>query len=271
MELKSVNFRKPKIPALLREGFMCIDTHTHTNFSDGKDLSLMLKQCKKKGIGMAITDHNEIRGAVEALKQNEVPIIPGIEINSYDGPHFLCYFYNKTELEQFHERFIKPNKFFNIRGSVKLTLLEITEKLEDYNCVTCLPHPYGLLWASFPRAVKMNPENRRVIESVDGIEVISGLQRKIANKRAHELQVLFDKAPMAGSDAHGPSDLGNFLTLAKTSNVNDFLDAIRKKQTIAIGKEKIRQKAIHAGRMFKRSNEKIGRIIGKRLWKDEDI
>ena len=266
---KSVFFQRPDIPSLTKEGFMCIDAHCHTSHSDGKQLDLVLKQCKKKGMGIGLTDHNEIAGAVEAARQKEVPVIPGIEINTSDGPHFLAYFYNVPELEDFYERFIKPKKYFNIRNSVKLSLLEAIEKLGSYNCVTCLPHPYAPLWANINRTLVSNPENRRVIEHVDAIEVISGLQIKTANRKAHALQILFDKAPMAGSDAHGISEIGNCITLAKAGNANDFLDEIRKKRTMAIGIERLRQKAIHATRMLRKNSGRIRAIIKNGLFNNE--
>jgi len=261
MELKSVNFKKPDIDSLKKQGFMCIDTHCHTNYSDGKKLNLILRECKKKGIGIAITDHNEIKGALEAAKQKEVPVIPGIEINSSDGPHFLCYFYNTSELEDFYKRFIEPKKYLNIKNRINMSLLDIIDKLETYNCVTCLPHPYAPLWANINKMLVANPENKKVVEFVDAIEVISGLQRKAANRRAQALQILFGKASMAGSDAHGINEIGSCLTLAKAENIRDFLDAIRKKKTIAIGKEKIRQKAIHMTRVLRKGSKKITKIV----------
>lgn len=253
MSLKPVNFIKPNVDVLKKEGFMCIDMHCHTNFSDGAKLEEVLAVSKKKNIGIAITDHNEMKGVVEAKKQNDVPIIPGMEINTEEGPHLLCYFYNISELEDFQKRFIEPKRVFKPRMVVKMTMLEALDKLDSYNCVKCLAHPYAPLWTNFNFALLKNPENREVVKRVDAIEVISGLQRKFANISAHELQILFDKAPTAGSDAHSTKDLGSCVTVADVSNVNEFLDAIRKKRTIAIGQARIRQKARLATKMFKKT------------------
>ena len=268
--MKSVIFQKPNIPSLAREGFMCIDSHCHTSFSDGKKLRLVLNQCKNKGIGVGITDHNEIKGAVEASRQDEIPIIPGIEINTSDGPHFLAYFYNISEMTEFYERFVKPKKYFNMRNMIGMSLLEATDILKNYNAVTCLPHPYAPLWANMNNAIIKNPENRKVISHADAIEVISGLQRKIANRKAHELQILFDKSPMGGSDCHGIGELGNCLTLARAENACEFLDEIRHKRTIAVGKEqKIRQKALYATRILRKNSKKIKMLISNKLFNNE--
>ncbi len=253
MNFKPAIFQKPNASILKKEGFMCIDCHCHTNYSDGAKLDEVLKACRKKGIGVAITDHNEIKGAVEALKQKEIMVIPGMEINTSDGPHLLAYFYNIAELEDFHNKFIEPRRVFKPRMMVKLTMLETLDKLESYNCVTALAHPYAPLWTNFNFALMKNPENREVVKRVDAIEVISGLQRKISNLNARELQVLFDKAATGGSDAHSAKDVGNCLTLAETNNAEDFLEEIRKKRTIAIGKEKIRQKARLASKFIRKT------------------
>jgi len=258
--LKQVNFQKPNIPLLIKEGFTCVDAHCHTNYSDGAKLAEVLTMCKKKRIGVAITDHNEIKGAVEAMKQKDVFVVPGMEINTIEGPHLLSYFYNVSELEDFHKKFIEPKRIVRPRFIVKMSMLEVMDKLENYNCATCLAHPYAPLWTNFNFALLKNPENREVIKRVHGIEVISGLQRKISNIKARELQILFDKAPTAGSDAHWTKELGSCLTLARVSDQNEFIDAIRKNRTIAIGKGRMRQKARLATKMLKKT---IRFAIGK--------
>ena len=53
------------------------------------------------GIGIAITDHNEIKGAVAIDEYKDLLTIPGIEITSAEGSHLLVYFYNINELKIF--------------------------------------------------------------------------------------------------------------------------------------------------------------------------
>jgi hypothetical protein len=50
-------------------------------------------------IGVAITDHNEIRGAVEMDRIRDVLSIPGIEVTSGEGSHLLVYFYRHQGAE----------------------------------------------------------------------------------------------------------------------------------------------------------------------------
>lgn len=66
---------------------MRIDLHTHTTASDGKlTPKELLEYAKKKGLSaVAITDHDQVAGAVEAKKYiNSVPmeLIIGVEINT---------------------------------------------------------------------------------------------------------------------------------------------------------------------------------------------
>lgn len=77
------------------------DLHIHSHWSDGDDLQKDLEQAVKMGLdAIAITDHDEIRGAFEARrivheKRLPLAIIPGTEITSKDG-HIGALFVMKT-------------------------------------------------------------------------------------------------------------------------------------------------------------------------------
>jgi predicted metal-dependent phosphoesterase TrpH len=71
-----------------------LDLHVHSKYSDDAVGSPreIIKSLKKKGLqGMAFTDHNTVRGGIEALKiaPKEFIVIPGIEISTADG-HMLA-------------------------------------------------------------------------------------------------------------------------------------------------------------------------------------
>ena len=74
---------------------MPVDMHIHTRHSDAAiSIPSLLTRAKHLGTGVAITDHNEIHGVVEACQQSHgVLVIPGIELSSLEGPHILLYFY----------------------------------------------------------------------------------------------------------------------------------------------------------------------------------
>ena len=68
--------------------------HFHSHYSDGyNSVNAIATRARKLNIGVAITDHNEIKGAVELEKYGCVLNIPGIEITSVEGTHLLVYFY----------------------------------------------------------------------------------------------------------------------------------------------------------------------------------
>ena len=70
---------------------MKIDLHIHTKFSwDGfSSPREVVDAAIQKGIDcICITDHNEIKGAIEAMKygfDKNILVLPGIEILSLDG------------------------------------------------------------------------------------------------------------------------------------------------------------------------------------------
>jgi hypothetical protein len=71
---------------------MLFDLHTHSLYSDGAGTPKeMIEYAKRIGLnGIALTDHNEVKGALEALKlaSSDFHVIPGIEVSSAAG-HIL--------------------------------------------------------------------------------------------------------------------------------------------------------------------------------------
>lgn len=67
------------------------DLHIHTNFSDGDSVENVLHAAIEAGLdAIAITDHDEIEGALQARRlvhEQQLPlaVVPGIEISSKDG------------------------------------------------------------------------------------------------------------------------------------------------------------------------------------------
>ena len=60
-----VQFDRPDL-ALLTQSYTVVDLHFHTHYSDGlNSVAKIAQRARKLNIGIAITDHNEIRGALE--------------------------------------------------------------------------------------------------------------------------------------------------------------------------------------------------------------
>ncbi len=81
--LDNIFFKKPKIKTISEEGLCAVDMHAHSEYSDSfTKVKWMLKKAGKRGFGIAIADHNEIKGSLKALLQKDVLIIPAIEVSS---------------------------------------------------------------------------------------------------------------------------------------------------------------------------------------------
>jgi len=98
---EKILFKKPDL-ALLRRDHAVFDMHFHTRRTDGRDtVQAIAAQARALGIGIAITDHNDIQSALEMEQFPDVPSIPGIEITSREGTHVLVYFYERRHLKNF--------------------------------------------------------------------------------------------------------------------------------------------------------------------------
>ncbi len=119
--------KEPNIKKIQQRGLAIYDMHSHTTFSDGRDsVETMTKKVKELGVGLCITDHNTIGGTLQLAKQKEIQTIPGIEINTFEGPHVLCYFYNYDELQEFYDqkikRFVKETPNIRLKKTFEETM-----------------------------------------------------------------------------------------------------------------------------------------------------
>src|SRR3989338_7019417 len=98
-----VFYSRPRfIPAFMFKmlksiGFQAVDMHFHSEYSldAASSVRSSLVKCRQRGYGVAITDHNEIRGAVKSWKQRRtIFVIPGMETSTSEGAHMLYYFYD---------------------------------------------------------------------------------------------------------------------------------------------------------------------------------
>ncbi|MBT3463946.1 PHP domain-containing protein [archaeon] len=220
------------------KGYKCVDMHYHTTFSDGtSSTDEILKKIRKKGIGVSITDHTEIKGSVEIFKKKKESdfIIPGIEVMSKKGFDVLFYFYDVETLVEFYKKEIEPYKDQSIRNmKTTLSFMEIVSLRKKYKCIASLAHPFGYTI----RAKPLDIENQGdIFSKVDAIEVINGSNNPKLNIKALDLQKKTKLGYTGGSDGHCLKYLGNTLTCVKARNIKEFLDGIKQKKCIVIGRE----------------------------------
>lgn len=161
---------------------MILDLHIHSKYSFDSimDPKKIIKVAKKRGLnGVAITDHNTIKGGLEAKKINEDPdflVIVGSEISTEAGD--ITGLFLKEEIRSRNSR-------------------EVIEEIKKQGGIVVLPHPY--------RGHKLNVE---LINKVDLIEGFNARSSKVENEKSGNLAEKYDKPAVAGSDAHFASEIG---------------------------------------------------------------
>lgn len=235
-----VRFEIPKHEEITKE-YTAVDMHSHTqaSFDCSTDIKLFSEKIKKLGIGIAVTDHDEIKGSLWMKKHHpKIFQIPGIEVTSNEKKHILLYFNKHRDLEQFYEKHILLNKKkegrTTIVGKTRLSYEYILDIAKDYNAIRVLPHPFIRVIGIFRSLMKT--DEFKILKKVEGIEVINPTQSYNDNLKSLAWAQLENKAYTAGSDAHILPTLGNTLTLSKATTTESFLESIRKKQNIIIGK-----------------------------------
>lgn len=167
-----------------------IDLHVHTEYSyDGlitpKEL---VYYAKKRGLdGVAITDHDTIKGALKIAEEAaDFLIIPGIEISSVNG-HVVGL--NVCETVQ--------------RG---LSVEETVDKIHDAG---------GIAVACHPTTFFKNTLGKHMKAKFDAVEVInaSAFPFKQSVKRSKEFAKDLGVAQVAGSDAHYGPEIGYAYTV----------------------------------------------------------
>jgi len=193
----------PKYPHGKPElNFMIFDLHIHSKYSFDSILEpkKIIKVAKKRGLdGVAITDHNTIKGGLEAKKINGDPnflVIVGSEIS--------------TEIGDIIGLFL--NEEIKSRNS-----MEVIKEIKEQGGLVVLPHPY--------RGHKLNEE---LIEKIDAIEVFNARSSKIENEKSAKLAERYGKPAVAGSDAHFSSEIGSGKTIisSKKEVKKDVLNEI---------------------------------------------
>ena len=237
-ELERVIFKKPDL-ALLNKDHAVFDMHFHTRYTDGHDkVQAIAIRARSLGIGIAITDHNDIRGALEMDQYRDVPSIPGVEITSLEGSHILVYFYELRHLKKFYSRYIKPALGKGLLSSTKLSMEEIIRCAKLFPSVTIFPHPYCVAYTGICNLNFDEARLRRLLETVDGVEVINAGNIHRWNLRCALLGFHLKKAVTGGSDGHSLYHMGKVVTYAACEKSGPaMLEAIQEGRASVVGKE----------------------------------
>lgn len=229
--MNKVIFQKPKHKELKKE-YNLFDMHVHSKYSDGiRKIRRILKKANKLGIGIAITDHNKIKGAVMAYKNRfKVKVIPGIEVMTTKYEELLFYFHKLSDLEEFYNGIVKKSQTRKRLSKLDVPLNELIEYGRRFNAVVSIPHPYWPIPTNYKRILK---NDRSIFRKVDAVEVLNSQKRRKNNLKAVELCKRLNKSLTGGSDTHILAELGRCVTCAR----NHILEDIAKNRVVVVGKE----------------------------------
>jgi predicted metal-dependent phosphoesterase TrpH len=237
-ETNRIIFEKPDIPELVNK-YTVVDMHFHTAYTDGRNsVNAIVRHVRKLGVGIAITDHNDIQGALDINRRRDILSIPGIEVTSSEGSHLLVYFYSIKDLKSFYTHDVRPYMGKEIMSSLSLPMEEIIPRARALNSLIVFPHPFcaaftGICNYQFPPS-RLNS----LLELVDGVEVINAENINKWNLRCAVMGFNLNKSITGGSDGHNLHHLGSVVSFADCKkNRKSFLDSVKKKQNKVVGKE----------------------------------
>jgi predicted metal-dependent phosphoesterase TrpH len=236
--MNRIQFDKPNLKELSKK-FAVVDLHFHSRYSDGKNsVREIARRAKELNIGIAITDHNDIKAAVEIDRFKDILSIPGIEITSQEGTHILIYFYDIKSLKNFFEIHVKPFLGNRVMSSISLDIEEIVRRARLFKSIVISPHPYSSAYIGICNSFFSLGQQQRLFELMDGVEAINSENLKKWNLKCALLGFNLNKTVTGGSDGHSLYQIGRVVTYASCKRDRKaFLDAVKSKKTKVIGKE----------------------------------
>ena len=203
----------PEIRKRLSErGHIHCDLHMHTDHSPdcATPAELLLETAKERGLGaIAITDHNEISGALEA--QEIAARIGGIKVIIAE------------EVKTAHEGEV-IGLFLSERIERGMTMAETIGEIRRQGGLVYVPHPFDRLHSV--------PDYENLLEVVDEIDILEVFNPRVALSSFNEEAVKFARkygiVPGAGSDSHVAQGLGSVkIRLRDFEGPREFLESMR--------------------------------------------
>jgi hypothetical protein len=186
-----------------------VDLHMHTDHSGdcATPVEVLLAEARARGLGaIAVTDHNEISGALEArAKANGIRVIVGEEVKTAGQGEVIGLFIEEKI----------P------RG---MTLQETIAEIKRQGGLVYVPHPFDRMHSV--------PDYEHLLAVSDDVDAIEVFNPRIAIAEFNEEAVRFAakyRIPAgAGSDAHVPQGLGSVrIRMRDFDGPEEFLQSLR--------------------------------------------
>jgi glycosyltransferase involved in cell wall biosynthesis len=186
-----------------------VDLHMHTDHSSdcATPVEVLLAEARGRGLGaIAVTDHNEISGALEArAKASGIQVIVGEEVKTAGQGEVIGLFIEEKI----------P------RG---MTLPETIAEIKRQGGLVYVPHPFDRMHSV--------PDYEHLLTVIDDVDAIEVFNPRIAIHEFNEEAVRFAakyRIPAgAGSDAHVPQGLGSVrIRMRAFDGPDEFLQSLR--------------------------------------------
>jgi hypothetical protein len=188
-----------------------VDLHMHTDHSPdcATPVRTLLETAKERGLGaVAITDHNEISGALAARELADeigVKVIVGEEIKTAHQGEVIGLF-----LEERIER--------------GMTMQETIAEIRRQGGLVYVPHPFDRIHSV--------PDYEHLLDIVEEIDILEVFNPRVAltafNEEAERFARKYRIVPGAGSDSHVAQGLGSvMIRVHDFEGPQEFLEAMR--------------------------------------------
>jgi hypothetical protein len=203
---------RPKVRARLADRPMIdVDLHMHTDHSYdcATPVEVLLAEARSRGLGaIAVTDHNEISGALQARRKADgsgLKVIVGEEVKTADQGEVIGLFIEEKI----------P------RG---MTLQETIGEIKRQGGIVYVPHPFDRMHSV--------PDYDNLVAVLDDIDAIEVFNPRVAiaefNEEAARFAAKYRIPAGAGSDAHVPQGLASVrIRMRDFSGPEEFLESLR--------------------------------------------
>jgi predicted metal-dependent phosphoesterase TrpH/glycosyltransferase involved in cell wall biosynthesis len=188
------------------------DLHMHTDHSPdcATPVPVLLETARERGLGaIAITDHNEVSGALEARElaggMDGFQVIVAEEVKTAEQGEVIGLFIEEKI----------P------RG---MSMAETIAEIRRQGGLVYVPHPFDRLHSV--------PDYEHLLDVVDEIDILEVFNPRIAfsafNEEAERFAAKYRIVPGAGSDSHVPQGLGSVrIRVSDFYGPEEFLEAMR--------------------------------------------